>query len=67
MKLLSFLDGNRESWGAVVENGVVDLGRALPQYPVLADFLGSDDYARREAIVPGTSPRWRSVTSNICR
>jgi RNA polymerase sigma factor (sigma-70 family) len=56
MKLLSFLDGNRESWGAVVENGVVDLGSALPQYPVLADFLGSDDYARREAIVAGQKP-----------
>lgn len=56
MKLLSFLDGNRETWGAVVENGVVDLRRALPQYPVLADFLGSDDYARREAIVAGHKP-----------
>jgi len=56
MKLLSFLDGNRESWGAVVENGVVDLGRALPQYQTLADFLGSDDYARREAIVAGQKP-----------
>jgi 2-keto-4-pentenoate hydratase/2-oxohepta-3-ene-1,7-dioic acid hydratase in catechol pathway len=56
MKLLSFLDGNRESWGAVVENGVVDLGRALPQYPTLADFLGSDDYAKREAIVGGQKP-----------
>jgi 2-keto-4-pentenoate hydratase/2-oxohepta-3-ene-1,7-dioic acid hydratase in catechol pathway len=56
MKLLSFLDGNRESWGAVVENGVVDLGRALPQYPTLADFLGSDDYARRAAIVAAHKP-----------
>ncbi|PSO32085.1 fumarylacetoacetate hydrolase family protein [Bradyrhizobium sp. MOS002] len=56
MKLLSFLEGNRESWGAVVENGVVDLGRALPQYQTLADFLGSDDYARREAIVAGQKP-----------
>ncbi|WP_441234916.1 fumarylacetoacetate hydrolase family protein [Bradyrhizobium sp. 930_D9_N1_4] len=56
MKLLSFLDGNRESWGAVVENGVVDLARALPQYPTLADFLGSDDFARRTAIVAGQKP-----------
>src|SRR3954463_16609623 len=51
MKLLSFLDGHRESWGAVVKDGVVDLGRALPNYPTLADFVGSDDYARRDAIV----------------
>ncbi|MCS3760721.1 fumarylacetoacetate hydrolase family protein [Bradyrhizobium centrosematis] len=56
MKLLSFLDGNRESWGAVVESGVVDLGRALPQYPTLADFLGSDDYAKRDAIVAQHRP-----------
>ena len=56
MKLLSFLDGNRESWGAVVENGVIDLGRALPQYPTLADFLGSNDYARRKAIVAEHKP-----------
>ena len=56
MKLLSFLDGNRESWGAVVENGIVDLGRVLPQYKTLADFLGSDDYARREAIVAQHKP-----------
>ena len=56
MKLLSFLDGNRESWGAVVENRVVDLGRALPQYPTLANFVGSDDYARREAIVAEHKP-----------
>ena len=56
MKLLSFWDGNRESWGAVVENRVVDLGRALPQYPTLANFVGSDDYARREAIVAEHKP-----------
>lgn len=56
MKLLSFLDGNRESWGAVVENGVADLGRALPQYPTLADFVGSDDYERRSAIVAQHKP-----------
>jgi len=41
MKLLSFLDRDRESWGAVVENAVVDLGSTLPQYATLSDFLGS--------------------------
>jgi 2-keto-4-pentenoate hydratase/2-oxohepta-3-ene-1,7-dioic acid hydratase in catechol pathway len=56
MKLLSFLDRDRESWGAVVENDVVDLGRALPQYPTLADFVGSDDCARRDAIVSQHKP-----------
>ena len=56
MKLLSFLDGNQESWGAVVENGVVDLGSALPQYPTLADFIASDDFANRDRSSPPTSP-----------
>jgi len=53
MKLLSFADGRRESWGAVSGDAVVDLGQALPQYPTLADFLGSGDYVRRDIIVAG--------------
>jgi 2-keto-4-pentenoate hydratase/2-oxohepta-3-ene-1,7-dioic acid hydratase in catechol pathway len=51
MKLLSFSADGRESWGAIAGDGAVDLGRALPQYPTLADFVGSDDYARRDALV----------------
>jgi len=53
MKLLSFSAGNRESWGAVSGDAVVDLGLALPQYPTLADFLGSADFERRDAIMAG--------------
>ena len=53
MKLLSFSAGNRESWGAVSGDAVVDLGLALPQYPTLADFLGSADFDRRDAIMAG--------------
>lgn len=56
MKLLSFSEGGRESWGAVVGDAVVDLGRALPQYPTLADFVGSDDFARRDALVAANQP-----------
>jgi 2-keto-4-pentenoate hydratase/2-oxohepta-3-ene-1,7-dioic acid hydratase in catechol pathway len=56
MKLLSFSEGNRESWGAISGDAVVDLGLALPQYPTLADFLGSADYERRDAIVAGQKP-----------
>jgi 2-keto-4-pentenoate hydratase/2-oxohepta-3-ene-1,7-dioic acid hydratase in catechol pathway len=56
MKLLSFSEGGRESWGAVVGDALVDLGRALPQYPTLADFVGSDDFARREALVAANKP-----------
>jgi 2-keto-4-pentenoate hydratase/2-oxohepta-3-ene-1,7-dioic acid hydratase in catechol pathway len=56
MKLLSFSAEGRESWGAIAGDGAVDLGRALPQYPTLADFLGSDDYARRDALVATQKP-----------
>ena len=56
MKLLSFSEGGRESWGAVAGDAVVDLGRALPQYPTLADFVGSDDFARRDALATANKP-----------
>jgi 2-keto-4-pentenoate hydratase/2-oxohepta-3-ene-1,7-dioic acid hydratase in catechol pathway len=56
MKLLSFSEENRESWGAISEDAVVDLGLGLPHYPTLADFLGSADYERRDAIVAAQKP-----------
>ena len=64
MRLVSFSEGGRESWGAVAGDAVVDLGQALPQYPALADFLGSADYARRDAIVAAHSagPKLAGIT-----
>lgn len=56
MKLLSFSEENRESWGAISGDAVVDLGLGLPHYPTLADFLGSADYERRDAIVAAQKP-----------
>jgi 2-keto-4-pentenoate hydratase/2-oxohepta-3-ene-1,7-dioic acid hydratase in catechol pathway len=56
MKLLSFSGDGRESWGAVAGDQVADLGRALPQYPTLADFIGSPDFARRDALASGEKP-----------
>jgi 2-keto-4-pentenoate hydratase/2-oxohepta-3-ene-1,7-dioic acid hydratase in catechol pathway len=54
MRLLSFSVGGQESWGAVAGEGVIDLGKALGgKYPALQDFIGSEDYARREEIVAG--------------
>ncbi len=52
MKLLSFRDGNREDWGAVVGDGVVSLS-ARTGCATLADFIGSEGWARREALVAG--------------
>ncbi|KRR11275.1 5-carboxymethyl-2-hydroxymuconate isomerase [Bradyrhizobium jicamae] len=56
MKLLSFSEGGRESWGAVAGEIVVDLGKALPHYPTLADFIASTDYIRRDEIVSAVKP-----------
>lgn len=52
MKLLSFLRDGAETWGAVVDGGVVDLGKTT-QYATLAEFIGSADYARRDELVAG--------------
>ena len=56
MRLLSFSVGGRESWGAVQGEGVVDLGKALPKYPTLMDFIASPDFAKRDAIVAAHKP-----------
>lgn len=52
MKLLSFLRDGIETWGVVVGDGVVDLGKAT-SYASLAEFIASDDYARRDEIIAG--------------
>lgn len=52
MKLLSFLRDGAETWGAVIGDGVVDLGKTT-NYATLADFIGSADYTRREELVAG--------------
>jgi 2-keto-4-pentenoate hydratase/2-oxohepta-3-ene-1,7-dioic acid hydratase in catechol pathway len=56
MKLLSFSIDGRENWGAVAGEHVADLGRAFPQYPTLADFIGSADFARRDALAAAAMP-----------
>jgi 2-keto-4-pentenoate hydratase/2-oxohepta-3-ene-1,7-dioic acid hydratase in catechol pathway len=46
MKLLSFVLQGRETWGAVVGDGVVDLGAARPQHASLADYIASGEYTQ---------------------
>jgi 2-keto-4-pentenoate hydratase/2-oxohepta-3-ene-1,7-dioic acid hydratase in catechol pathway len=58
MKLLSFTIHGKESWGAVVGDRVVDLGRALPQHAGLAEFLGSSDFGKRDQIVSTLKPEY---------
>lgn len=55
MKLLSFLRDGKETWGAVIDGGVVDLGRQTP-HASLAEFIASDDFAKRDALVAGKQP-----------
>jgi len=45
MKLLSFIHQGRETWGALVgADAIVDLGKALPQYATLTDYIASGAY-----------------------
>ncbi len=53
MKLLSFLNQGRETWGAVVGDGVVDLGKLFPQYPALVDYIASGAYLNAATDVQG--------------
>lgn len=52
MKFLSYLQAGQEKWGVVVGDGVADL-TSRTAYPTLAQFIGSADFARREAICAG--------------
>jgi len=52
VKLLSYLQDGRETWGAVIGDGVVSLATRTG-HATLADFLGSPDFDRRDALVQG--------------
>jgi 2-keto-4-pentenoate hydratase/2-oxohepta-3-ene-1,7-dioic acid hydratase in catechol pathway len=57
MKLLSFSHAGRESWGAVLGERVVDLGKMFEgKYPLLQDFIASPDFARRDSLVAQCQP-----------
>ena len=52
MKLLSFIHQGRETWGALVApDAIVDLGKALPQYATLTDYIASGAYLSASADV----------------
>jgi 2-keto-4-pentenoate hydratase/2-oxohepta-3-ene-1,7-dioic acid hydratase in catechol pathway len=55
MKLLSYIHAGQEGWGVVVGDGVAPLA-AGTGHATLADFIGSADYARRDALVAGLKP-----------
>lgn len=52
MKLLSFIHQGRETWGALVgPDAIVDLGKAMPQYPTLTDYIATGAYLKASADV----------------
>jgi 2-keto-4-pentenoate hydratase/2-oxohepta-3-ene-1,7-dioic acid hydratase in catechol pathway len=53
MKLLSFILDGRETWGAVVGDGVVDLGKVKTRCPTLADYIATGDYLQAAEDVDG--------------
>ena len=56
MKLLSFTLEGRDSYGAVVADGIVDLGRLMPEYPALVDYIASGAYLKAAEHVAGRKP-----------
>ena len=55
MKLLSFVNQGLETWGAVVGDGVVDLGKSMPAFATLADYIASGEYLKAAEHVKGKS------------
>jgi 2-keto-4-pentenoate hydratase/2-oxohepta-3-ene-1,7-dioic acid hydratase in catechol pathway len=55
MRMLSFLNDGRETWGAVVADGVVDLGNKL-SHATLQDFIASPDFKNGSSILSGFKP-----------
>jgi 2-keto-4-pentenoate hydratase/2-oxohepta-3-ene-1,7-dioic acid hydratase in catechol pathway len=56
MKLLSFIHQGRETWGAMVgADAIVDLGKALPQFATLTDYIASGAYLNAKQDVAGKS------------
>lgn len=55
MKLISYTYAGRESWGAVVDGQVIDLA-GVTGLATLAEFVGSPQFEKRDALVDGRKP-----------
>ncbi len=53
MRLASFKVDGRTSYGAVTDNGIIDLGRKLSQYPTLLDVFRAQALAQARAAAAG--------------
>ena len=55
MKLISFVKEGTPGWGALLDGGVVDLSRRLPEYPTLKSAIEAQAMDRIRPIVDGAS------------
>ena len=56
MRLTSYRIGNTDSYGAVVEGGIVDLRARLPQHATLRDLIAADALKMAGEAVRGEAP-----------
>ena len=56
MQLTSYRTGSGEHFGAVVGDGLVDLGKRLPKYPTLRSLIAAGTLAEARAAVQGATP-----------
>ena len=54
MRLVSYKTGDRASYGAVVDGGIIDLGRRLPQYATLLDVFRAQAIEEARKAATGT-------------
>ena len=55
MKLISYLHNGHESWGAVIDDQVIDLSKTTGLH-TLAEFLGSPLFEQRDSLVSKGHP-----------
>ena len=70
MKLVSFSKGGKDSYGVVVDGGIVDVGKKLgSKYPTLKDAIAAGALKEVEAAAKGQQPdaKLSDVTLGSCR
>jgi hypothetical protein len=53
--MISFKHNGRNTWGAVIDNQVIELGKSTG-IATLAEFVGNAQFAKRDALVKGQKP-----------
>ena len=62
LRLASFKTGGRASYGAVTDQGIVDLGKKLTKYPTLLDVLRAQAVGEARAAASGAADQLKDVT-----